>query len=138
VAFLINYSDPKTGCSISDAYLKITKVQVCKADKVAYLNVAVYASQAAREANLQPVATQQYACNDWVGLATKDAPGIKHSLYSGFFGTLQLADPVNSAPATNIDDILISQAYMALKAHPTAVALLAGATVAENAVPAAG
>jgi hypothetical protein len=130
MAFQINYTDPKTGASFPTSYLKITTVQVTKATKTATVSTAIYASEAARTANLQPVATMQYTCSDYITLSAATGPVINHPLYSGYFGGPQLADSLNTPAAVNLDDVLISQAYLALAVHPQATALLTGATTA--------
>ena len=127
MAFLINYSDSATGVSITGAYLKITSVLVDKTAKAALIKTAIYANQAARLANLQPIATQQYICKDLVSAGSPTAQPSVNALYSGYFGGPQLADALNKTPATNLDDILLSQAYLALQAHPQATTLLTGA-----------
>ena len=83
MAFQINYTDPKTGAAFPAAYLKITSVQVTKATKTAVITTATFASEAARTANLQPVATMQYTCNDYATLTSATGPMVSHPLYSG-------------------------------------------------------
>jgi hypothetical protein len=129
MAFQISYTDPKTGAAFPAAYLKITSVQVTKAVKTAVVKTAIYATEAARTASLQPVAMQDFTCNDYITLSAATGPVVNHPLYSGYFGGPQLTDSLNTPAAVNLDDVLISQAYLALAVHPQAAVLLTAATV---------
>jgi hypothetical protein len=127
MAFLVSYTDPATGAVYPAAYLKVASAAVDKVFRLATVTIAIYATKAARAANLQPIYAASFAFNDWAGPATGATPGPVYNLYSDYFGKAPLPDSFG-AVAVNVDDILAAQSYLAMQAHPLIAPLLIGAT----------
>ena len=137
MALLINYSIPATGASYANAYFKINNVQITKSTKTAMINAAIYLNQDARTSGLQPINSLSFVCRD----SMKAVPGVPNAnmpamppppvfvndpMYTDYFGVPQVTTS-NVASAINVDDILITQGYLALAVHPQAESLLANA-----------
>lgn len=83
------------------------------------MSFSIFASAAAATAGNEPVKQNAYEFYDSSDGNTK--------LYTPNFAAIPGTDPLGTQ-ATDVNDILQCQAYLALKNHPSLTALLAGAT----------
>ena len=109
---LANYTTD-SGITLTAAYLRITNVQIQKDSLSARVSCEIYADQAASAAEKTVVATGEYTFLD--------------AIYTANFDCVPGTDPSGTQPTT-VDGILQTQAYLALKNHPSLTTILAGAT----------
>jgi len=122
MAYLLpTFTHPSNGAVYPNAYARVFSVKKNKAQKVAIVQFEVFASQAARAALKDPVFMLPVQFMD-----TTTAP----TQYSSLFSAPPVAADTLPAPAVNVDDIDISQAYVGLKTHPATAAILAAGTPA--------
>ncbi len=123
MAYLLpTYTDPRSGAVYTNAYARIRSIEVIKADKWARTQFDIYASKELRETpGKTPVSQLQ-------PIFSGNVSGNPDNYTSNFSATPVAVDDL-PAPAANVDDIAISQAYLALKTHPDTAAILAAATV---------
>jgi hypothetical protein len=113
MAYQIPTYETDEGISLSNAYLSITDVSIHYAEKQAAISFSIFANAAAATAGKLPVRKDGY-------------------VFSGDAYTANFAiTPQNnsSSTPTNMDDIFINHAYVALKNLPAMSAILADATV---------
>lgn len=108
-----------SGITLTDAYLRITSVNVQHAAKEAIVSYSIFASKAAATAGSDPVKTDGYSFYD-----SSDGNTL---LYTNNFACALGTDPSGTQPTT-VNNIAQTQAYLALKNHPSLTTLLTGAT----------
>jgi hypothetical protein len=114
------FTDPRSGAPFPDAYARIKNVIVNKAQKWARVQFDIFASKELREAEKTPVSYMQ--------IVFAAVPGAPDN-YTPNFASAPVATADLPAAAVNVDDVVTSQAYIALKTHPDTAAILAAATV---------
>ena len=102
----------ESGITVTDAYLRVIDVRVEHVEATATVAYSIFVSQAAADAGTAPIHSEGYAFD-----STLYAPTFAAAL-----GTSPLTVP------TTVDDILWTQAYLAMKQHPSLTTLLTGAT----------
>jgi len=110
---LANYTTD-SGVSVPAAYLRITDVQVRHEDRTASVSFSIFVSKDAADTNKAPLLATGYVFADETD-----------NLYTANFATTPGASSLGT-PA-NVNDILQTQAYLALAKHPSTAALLSGA-----------
>ena|SRR6266702_5399187 len=108
---LANYTTD-SGISLTTAYLRISSVQLQHETKYALVECSIFSSQDAASASKAAIANPRFE--------------FREDLYSENFSVAPGASPLTQA--STVEDISQTQAYLALKNHPSLTTLLTGAT----------